>query len=92
MNGDAAVSLVMFRLGNRTEASLREIVTAEMEIVQSDLLTQLDFRPWFLQASAPLATVAADETLALPSDFSDLMRIGVGCGCSIRTSTRAIRM
>lgn len=71
MNGSAAVDLIMSRLGNRTQASLRSIVVSEMEIVQSDLLDRLEFKPWFLRTTdSTLVTVAESDTVTLPSNFS----------------------
>lgn len=71
MNGNTAVNLIMSRLGNRTQASLRAIVAGEMEIVQSDLVERLDFKPWFLrETDSTLVTVAESDSVTLPSDFN----------------------
>lgn len=70
MNGNTAVDLIMSRLGNRTQASLRTIVLGEMEIVQSDLVERLDFKPWFLLSEDTTTDCTiAEPRLALPPDF-----------------------
>lgn len=70
MNGNTAVDLIMSRLGNRTQASLRAIIIAEMTLTQSDIAQRLDFRPWFLrETNTSLATVAEVDSVTLPSDF-----------------------
>jgi len=67
---DAAVDLLMLRLGNRTDTALRNIIISEMEFVQTTVLEATFPLPWFLlKKDATLVTVVGDETVAAPADF-----------------------
>ncbi len=67
---DAAVDLIMKRLGNRSDTSLRNDIINEMVYVQETILEGGPFYPFFLvtEISTAVSTVS-DERLTLPSDF-----------------------
>lgn len=70
MQRDAAVDLLMGRLGRRTNASLKDDIIREMVFVQENLMEGGEFLPWFLITNDDtLVTVADQEYVALPSDF-----------------------
>jgi hypothetical protein len=72
MNGDAALDLIMARLGGRSNATLRANALIEMQLAQDFFTQKMPFMPWFLQidyTDAAFLTVAAQEYVALPSDF-----------------------
>jgi len=67
---DAAVDLLMKRLGNRNDTALRDIIISEMEFVQETILEVVFPLPWFLiKSDATLVTVADAEAVAVPTDF-----------------------
>ena len=67
---DAAVDLIMSRLGKRSDSALRVDVISEMTFVQDVLLEGGIFLPWFLLSeSATTTTTADDERVQLPSAF-----------------------
>lgn len=75
MNGDAALNLMMARLGGRTNATIRANALIEMQLAQDFFQQKMSFIPWFLQVDytdAAFVTVAAQEYVALPSDFARL--------------------
>jgi len=67
---DAAVDLIMKRLGNRSDVALRDDIINEMVYVQENILEGGPSFPLFLitEISTALAT-ALDERLKLPGDF-----------------------
>lgn len=70
MTGAAALTLLMSRLGNRTETDLRALCLSEMIMAQQTLVEGGDFLPWFtLKDSVGLVTVAATRQVAVPADF-----------------------
>lgn len=74
MNGDAAINIIMQRLGNRSDTELRTNVLAEMVLTQSTTLEQSVLLPWFLVtdtnvAPANLTWTANSERVALPTNF-----------------------
>ena len=74
---DAAVDLIMKRLGNRNNATLRNDIINEMAYVQEQLLEATYPLPWFLiQKDDTLVTVADTETVALPAGFLDMWEDG----------------
>ena len=67
---DAAVDLLMLRLGQRTNTNLRGQIIGEMVFVQENLMEGNATQFWFtLKDSSGLVTVADTETVTLPSDF-----------------------
>jgi hypothetical protein len=67
---DAAVDLIMKRLGNQTNTSLRQDIINEMVQAQESVLEADVFHPWFLVSEeSSSATTIADERVLLPSDF-----------------------
>ena len=67
---DKAVDILMGRLGNRTNTSLRQTIIDEMVFAQETILEgALEF-PWFLISElATETTVAEEERFAVPVDF-----------------------
>ncbi len=75
MNGNAALDLIMARLGNRTQAALRANVLLEMQLAQDNAKERLGVIPWFLfldYTNAGFVTVASQEYVNLPTDFWEL--------------------
>jgi len=67
---DAAVDLLMLRLGNRTDTAMRDKIIAEMAQVITTKLEGEFPLPWFLLTrDATLVTVADTETVAVPTNF-----------------------
>ncbi len=67
---DAAVDLLMLRLGKRRDTALRVSIISELVIAQEDLLEKDATLPWFLVSEkTTLATIASNEEVALPSNF-----------------------
>ena len=67
---DAAVDLLMNRLGQRTGTTLKDQIIGEMVFVQENLLEGNATQFWFtVQDSVGLVTAADTETVALPTDF-----------------------
>jgi hypothetical protein len=70
VTGSQLLDMVMQRLGNRSDTSLRAALALEMAAAQKDVLEGMDFVPWFLLSSlTSAATVASLRSVALPSDF-----------------------
>lgn len=70
MTGAQLLDMVMQRLGNRTDATLRAALAVEMAAAQEFVLEQMDFVPWFLLSeNTSTTTTATEPRLALPSDF-----------------------
>lgn len=67
---DAAVDLIMKRLGGRSDTDLRDDIIREMVYVQENILEGGPFYPFFLvtEISTAVATIS-DERLQLPPDF-----------------------
>lgn len=66
---DAAyIDLLMARLGNRSEATLRVKVLTEFNI-QKDELEHGSFLPWFLETSADLSLAQGQSEISLPTGF-----------------------
>ena len=73
MTRDEAVDLMMKRLGNWTDTSLRDDIIAEMVQAQETVLEGDVFRPWFLVSEeSSIVTTIGDERVALPADFLGL--------------------
>lgn len=67
---DNAVDLLMKRLGNRKDTSLRDDIINEMDFVQDNILQGGPFYPWFLLSEETYTTTTAGEhRLPLPTDF-----------------------
>jgi len=67
---DAAVDIIMKRLGNNTDTSLRDDIINEMAFVQETILEGGEFKPWFMLSEVSSVNgSASEERLALPSDF-----------------------
>lgn len=67
---DAAVDLLMARLGKRRDTTLKDSIIGEMVFVQETLLEGNATLLWFLLSSTTtVVTVADDESITLPSDF-----------------------
>lgn len=67
---DAAVDLIMKRLGSRTDLSLRNDIINEMVYVQENVLEGGPFYPFFLVSEISNAdTTPTDERVQLPADF-----------------------
>lgn len=70
MNGNAAIDLIMSRLGNRTDVALRATILNEMALMQESILEQLDFKPWFLLSEDSTApTTVGEPRLPVPGNF-----------------------
>ena len=75
MNGNIALNLIMARLGNRTQQSLRDNVLLEMQLAQDGSKERLGILPWFLFldfTNASFVTVVDQEYVNLPTDFLEL--------------------
>lgn len=69
---DAAVDLMMKRLGNQNDVSLRDDIIAEMVQAQATVLEGDVFKPWFLVSEeASNTTAIGEERVPLPADFID---------------------
>ena len=67
---DAAVDILMNRLGQRTNTSLRDQIIAEMVMVQETVLEGNPTPLWFmLTEKSDAQTEAGDERVKLPPDF-----------------------
>ncbi len=67
---DVAVDLLMKRLGNRKDLSLRDDIINEMVYVQENILEGGPFYPFFLISEISDAdTTAMEERVQLPTDF-----------------------
>lgn len=67
---DAAVTLLLSRLGNRKAAEYSSIILLEMDEVQLRLEGDPVLMPWFmLTESSTSVTIIGDERVALPADF-----------------------
>lgn len=67
---DQAVDLLMKRLGNSKDVSLRDDIIAEMVQAQATVLEGDVFHPWFLVTEeASSETTIGDERVELPDDF-----------------------
>ncbi len=67
---DAAVDVIMKRLGNNTDTTLRNDIINEMVQVQDTILEGDPMSPWFLLTEESNAqTTVADERVGLPADF-----------------------
>jgi hypothetical protein len=67
---DAAVDLLMRRLGKRTYAPLKDVIISEMSFAQEEILEQSETLPWFLiTEQATVSTVIGEERVVLPDDF-----------------------
>lgn len=69
MTRDEAVDIIMKRLGNRTDTSLRDDIIAEMVVTQATLLEGGPWLPWFLIKQDTLSLSADAYSVALPTDF-----------------------
>jgi len=67
---DAAVDILMNRLGLRKQTTLSDSIIGEMVFVQENTMEGNATQMWFTASTVQtLNTVADDETIALPSDF-----------------------
>ena len=67
---DAAVDLIMKRLGNSTDLTLQQDIINEMVLAQETVLEGDILSPWFLVTEESAAvTAVAEERVALPADF-----------------------
>lgn len=70
---DAAVDIMMKRLGNSNDISLRDDIITEMVQAQATVLEGDVLKPWFLVSEeASNATTAGEERVPLPVDFMSL--------------------
>lgn len=70
---NTAVDLLMSRLGNRRDTTLRDKIISEMAFVQEFILEGTNPLPWFLRTKTEsLSTVIGDETITLPTGFLQL--------------------
>ena len=97
MNGNAALNLIMGRLGNRTQQSLRDNVLLEMQLAQDGCKERIGILPWFLfldYTAASFVTVPSQEYVDLPTDFLELddeHRAGAGVRACTATPARGCR-
>ena len=74
---DAAVDLMMKRLGNQTDTTLRDDIINEMVQAQAAMLEGDIFHPWFLVSEeASSQTNLGDERVLLPANFLALWEYG----------------
>jgi hypothetical protein len=67
---DAAVDILMKRLGNQQNPALRQDIINEMVIAQETVLEGDIFHPWFLVSEeASNSTIVGDERVLLPDNF-----------------------
>lgn len=70
MTGAQTLTMLMGRLGGRTNASLRALLLLEMQQVQKVTLEGAAFLPWFLITSTETTQLTANvRAVNLPSDF-----------------------
>src|SRR3990172_1028162 len=72
MTGESALNLIMARLGNRTNTTLRANALLEMQLAQREYFTRLGFTPWFLRvdySDAAFITVADQEYVSVPDGY-----------------------
>lgn len=70
MTGQEVLTLLMSRLGERTEPALRVICLLEMNLAQDTVLEGGAILPWFLISEETTAfTVVNERRLAVPDDF-----------------------
>lgn len=70
MTGAQALTMLMARLGGRTNAALRALLLLEMQQVQKVTLEGGAFLPWFLITSTETTQLTANtRAVNLPSDF-----------------------
>lgn len=69
MTGAQILDLLMFRLGNRTDAALRAGCLLELQSVQKELEGNA-FLPWFLKVDdTSVSTTVSQEYASLPTNF-----------------------
>jgi len=67
---DAAVDILMRRLGKRNDATLRDIIIEDMSFVQTEILEQSETLLWFLiTENSNAATIVGEERVVVPPDF-----------------------
>lgn len=67
---NAAVDLIMSRLGNRKDVALRDSIITEMNFVQVNILEEMDLVPQFLLTEeATAVNDSGDKRLPIPTDF-----------------------
>ena len=67
---DAAVDILMKRLGNIQNEALRQDIINEMVVAQETVLEGDVFHPWFLVSEeASSQTIIGDERVLLPTDY-----------------------
>ncbi|HMX92345.1 MAG TPA: hypothetical protein PKV55_07360 [Nitrospira sp.] len=69
MTRDEIVTLLQYRCGDRNDLGPK--ILAEMKMVQTQILEEHPWLPWFCETSLtiPTALVSGTETLVLPTDF-----------------------
>lgn len=68
MTRDEAVTLLGWRLGNRTD--MAERILREMDFVQTTVLEENEWLPWFLETEwANALTTAGESRVPVPADF-----------------------
>jgi hypothetical protein len=75
---DAAVDLLMKRLGNQNDVTLKDDIINEMVQAQETVLEGDVFHPWFLVSEeASNSTSVGEERVPLPEDFLALWTLGL---------------
>jgi hypothetical protein len=70
MTGQALLNLLMVRLGNRTDATLRANCLTELNLAQETMLEGGSWLPWFLLSSEQTLSVSAGNAeVSLPTGF-----------------------
>lgn len=70
---DSAVDLIMKRLGNQNDITLRDDIITEMVQAQETVLEGDVIDPWFMVSEeASNSTTIGEERVPLPLDFADL--------------------
>lgn len=70
MTGEALFTLLMSRLGDRSEPALRTVCVLEAQLAQQNILEGGAFLPWFLISEDTTAELTVNERrLEVPSDF-----------------------
>ena len=69
---NAAISLLLARLGNRDPVEWESTALSEMQLAQANLEGDATLRPWFLVTESAQSTLTVgDSRVELPSDFLD---------------------
>lgn len=77
MQRDAAVDLLMYRLGNRTDVAMKNKIIAEMSLAQTQILEKIRPLPWFLVTKDDtLTALTTTNEVTLPTGFLDVYDYG----------------